>query len=302
MRILVTGGNGMVGTHLKEVLPSAMFPTRKELDLLDGFATKEFIRNNKPTHIVHAAAKVGGIADNISVPCDFFEENTLINLNIVKASKDLGVENLLAVLSTCAFPDVVSAYPMSEEMLHTGPPAPTNLAYGYAKRCMSVHIDAINKQHHKQYNYVIPCNLYSEFDKVHNENKMHFVTSLVKKIIEAERTNQNQISLFGTGKPLRQFMYAGDLAEIIKIVLEENIKDSFCVCPDNHNFSIDHMAKTVLKALDKNHIKINYDKSKPDGQFRKDVSNTRMRKYIPNFRFKTLENTIEKVYKEYAKR
>lgn len=302
MKILVTGGSGMVGTHLKKVLPNAIFPTKKELDLLDYFATKEFIKNNRPTHIVHAAAKVGGIMDNISFPCDFFEENIMMNLNIVKASKELDVENLLGILSTCAFPDAVPQYPMSETMLHTGPPAPTNLAYGYAKRCMSVHIEATNKQYDKQYNYVIPCNLYSEFDKVHSKNKMHFVTSLIQKIIEAEKHNQTEISLFGTGKPLRQFMYAGDLAEIIKIVLEENIKDSFCVCPDNHNFSIEHMAQTVLKTLKKSHIRINYDSSKPDGQFRKDVSNIKMRKYIPDFRFKTLEDTIEKVYTEYVKR
>jgi GDP-L-fucose synthase len=301
-RILITGGGGMLGKHLKEEFPEGYFPSKDEMNLLDYTSVVATIRHYQPTHVVHAAAKVGGIMDNINKPCDFLEENLLINTNIIKAARINNIPNLLCILSTCIFPDAVDNYPMDESMLFDGSPTSTNFSYGYAKRCAAIQIDSSNKQYNTQYNYIIPCNLYSEYDSVSSQNKMHFITSLLEKIRIAEINNQNTISLFGTGKPLRQFMYAEDLAKIIKYMLDNNIYENFCVAPDNHNYTIEYMARTILDILGKSQIKIQYDSSKPDGQYRKDVSNELMKKFIPDFKFSTFQETIPRIYNRNANR
>jgi GDP-L-fucose synthase len=299
-KLLVTGGSGMLGKHLKEVFPSAYFPNRNEMNLLDYESINTIIYHYQPTHIIHAAAKVGGIMDNINKPCDFLEENLLINTNIIRASRKNNVSRLICVLSTCIFPDTSSVYPMNESMLFDSSPTPTNFAYGYAKRCAAIQIDSSNKQYNTKYNYIIPCNLYSEYDAVLHPNKMHFITALLEKIRIAEINNIDHIDLLGSGKPLRQFMYAGDLAKIIKYMLDNNIYENFCVAPDNHNYTIEYMARTILDILGKSQIKIQYDSSKPDGQYRKDVSNELMKKFIPDFKFSTFQETIPRIYNRNA--
>jgi len=297
-KILITGGSGMLGKHLREEIPYAYFPNRNEMDLLDYNSINSVISSYQPTHIVHAAAKVGGILDNINKPCDFLEENLLMNTNIIRAARKHNIPRLLAVLSTCMFPDICDNYPITENMIHSGPPAISNFGYGYSKRCASSHIDASNKQYGTKYNYIIPCNLYSEYDDTSQTNKMHFITALLEKIKFAESNQLDTITLLGTGQPLRQFMYGGDLARVIKIMIETDIIGSFSVAPDDSNFTIDYIARLVLSTLGKHHLKITYDTSKPDGQYRKDVSNSLMKKYISDFNFTPLEKTIPRIYNQ----
>ena len=166
----------------------------------------------------------------------------------------------------------------------------TNLEYSYAKRCLAIQIDAYNQQYNTKYNYLIPCNLYSEYDNFNNENKMHFITSLLKKI----KTSKETLNLLGTGKPLRQFMYAGDLARVIKEVINKDITDSFNVATPT-NLSINEMANIALKTLNKD-LKIQYSNPELDGQYRKDVSSELMLSYIPDFEFTSFEEGIKKVY------
>lgn len=301
-KILITGGTGMLGKHLRDEFPDAYFPSRQEMNLLDFSSTDSAIRSYRPTHIVHTAAKVGGIMDNINNPCDFLEENIIINTNIIKSARQNSVNNLLCILSTCIFPDKVDTYPMVESMLFEGSPAVTNFGYGYAKRCAAIQIDSSNKQYDTKYNYIIPCNLYSEYDNFSCQNKMHFITALLEKIRVIEDSNQDSITLFGSGKPLRQFMYAGDLAKIILEIINNDIRKSFCVAPDDHNYTIDDMARRILKILGKSHIDIKYDTSKPDGQYRKDVSNNLMKQLLPDFQFSTFEQTIPRIYNSDANR
>jgi len=290
MKILITGGNGMVGKHLQEILPNATYIGRKDCNLTLWKEVEYMMFLHKPTHIIHLAAKVGGIQDNIAKPAEYFDENILINTHILRASLQFNVKRFTGILSTCIYPDTVKNYPMKEEDMFLGPPAQSNFSYGYAKRCMAVQIDAYNKQHNTKYNYLIPCNLYSEYDNFNNESKMHFMTALLKKI----KTSDETLNLLGTGKPLRQFMYAGDLAKIIKEVINNDITNSFNVAT-SENLSIDKMANISLNVLNKN-LNINYSKPELDGQFRKDVCNKKLLKYIPNFKFTSFEEGIKKVY------
>jgi len=290
MKILVTGGKGMVGQHLQEILPKAVYIGSKDYDLRDWLEVENLFETHHPTHVIHLAAKVGGIQDNLSKPAEYFDDNILINTNVLKMCKWYNVKRFTGILSTCIYPNIVEKYPMKEEDMFLGPPALSNFSYGYAKRCLAVQIDAYNKQYNTKYNYLTPCNLYSEYDNFNNENKMHFMTALLKKI----KTSDKELNLLGTGKPLRQFMYAGDLAKIIKEVIYNDITDSFNVAT-SENLSIDKMANISLKVLNKN-LKINYLKPELDGQFRKDVCNKKLLSYIPNFKFTNFEEGIKKVY------
>lgn len=296
MNILITGGSSMVGKHLQKILPNAIYLNSKDADLTDINQTKNIFNKVKPTSVIHLAAKVGGIMDNIKNPVGFFEENILINTNILKASYENKVSQFIGILSTCIYPDKLedSDYPLIEEKLHAGPPTTTNFAYGYAKRCLAVQIDAYNQQHKTNYSYLIPCNLYSEY--AHSEgDKAHFLASLINKIIIAKKTNKKTIDLFGSGKPLRQFMYAEDLAKAIKITINEKEPFKYNICtPENK--SILEIAEIALKACDAEDLILNFDRSKPDGQFRKDASTKKFLDKYPDFEYTTLFEGIKKIY------
>ena len=296
MKVLVTGGSGLVGKHLKDILPDAVYISSKDYDLTDLQQVRDMMNEYKPNVVIHLAARVGGIVDNINYPVDYLEENVLMNTNVLKACHEFDVKRVVAILSTCVYPDVVETYPMKEEDLFNGPPTPTNFSYGFAKRCMAAHIDSYIKQYHKEWSYLIPCNLYGEYDK-YEEHHSHFVSALIKKIYEAE----DSIELWGTGKPLRQFMYGGDLARVIKHMIDNDIVGSFNVAPEWVH-SINDLAEIGKKACLKDEIVVNYDNDKPDGQYRKDVDSSKLLSVLKDFEFTALEEGIKKVYDNFSKR
>lgn len=291
--ILITGGSSMVGKHMKELLSpgyNVTYVDSSYCDLTDPKAVRWLISSYEPDHVIHLAAKVGGIQDNIKKPAEYFVDNILMNTNVVKACQEYNIKRFTGILSTCIYPDVVDTYPMKEEDMFKGPPTPTNFSYGYAKRAMAVQIDAHNKQYGTKYNYLIPCNLYGEHDNFNDDTKAHFITALLKKI----KNSNGQLKLLGTGTPLRQFMYAGDLARIILEVVNRDITESFNVAPD-WNYSINEMAEKVLHVINKK-MDIVYTNPELDGQYRKDVSNAKLKKLFPTFKFTNFENSIKKVY------
>lgn len=298
MKILVTGGSGMVGKSLKKLLPDATYLSSSDCNLTNEDEVLSLMTNTKFDVVIHLAAKVGGIVDNINKPDDYFVDNIQMNTNIVKWSRITGVKRFIGILSTCIYPDKVENYPMTEDMLHQGPPTPTNFSYGYAKRCLAVHIDACNTQHGTKYQYLTPCNLYGENDKF-GENS-HFVAALVKKIVVVEKDGGDTLGLFGTGTPLRQFMDSDDLAWVIKECLDKDIYDSFNVATEE-NLSIKEMAEIALESCGLSDIKIEFDTTKPDGQYRKDVSIDKLKNLLPDFKSISLGKGIKKVYDKISK-
>jgi len=218
-----------------------------------------------------------------------------MNTLLVEYARQTGVERFIGILSTCIYPDQVEEYPMSENMLHNGPPTPTNFSYGYAKRCLAVQIDACNQEHGTKYQHLTPCNLYGEFDKF-GENS-HFIAALIKKIHVSKKNGDDKIVLFGTGKPLRQFMHSDDFANVIKKCLDNNIYENMNVATEE-NLSIEQMAKIALKACESEDLTINFNSKYPDGQFRKDVSIEKLKKAIPDFKTIKLEEGIRQTYKK----
>lgn len=295
-KVIVTGGTGMVGRSLQEIMYGATFLSSEDFDLTIVEDVKKMYTTLQPDTVIHLAAKVGGILDNINKPVEYFNHNILMNTNVLKYGYEFGIKKFIGVLSTCVYPDKVDFYPMKENMLHIGPPTPTNFSYGYAKRALAVQIDAYNKQYGCSYQYLLPSNLYGEYDKW-GENS-HFVAALIKKIILAERNKQDTIYLYGTGAPLRQFMHSSDLARVIKHCIDYSLTESFNVSP-TENISIREIAQTALDVIKPEHVRyISFDSEKPDGQFRKDVSNEKMLKLIPEFKFTSLRDGIRRTYEK----
>ncbi len=286
----------MVGSHLKSILPDATYISSKDFNLTSEKDVADLCSQGWD-HIVHLAARVGGILENINYPAEFIEENLLMNTLLLKYARINNVPRFSAILSTCIYPDVYERYPLVEEDLHNGPPQKTNFAYAIAKRSLAVMIDSYNAQYKTKYNYLIPCNLYGEFDKV-DEKRSHYLTALLGRIINAERRGETTINLLGSGKPMRQFMYGGDLAKVIKLCIDQDVHDSFNVAT-NDNLSIREIAEIALEACELSSFELRFDKSSPDGQFRKDVSNKRLLNHFPDFEFTPLSIGIRKVYDYY---
>lgn len=297
MKIVITGGSGLVGNNLKKYLSDGIYLSSKDYDLTKESDVISMYENHKPNVVIHLAAKVGGILDNINKPAEYFTENILMNTLLIEYARKYNVKRFIGILSTCIFPDVMGTYPMKEEDIHSGPPTQTNFSYGYAKRSLAVQIDAYNKQYGTKYQYLIPCNLYGIGDKDHESNS-HFITALVKKIFEAKQNNKKSITLFGDGSPLRQFMFADDFAKIIHHVIDNEIYDSFNVA-GNENLSIKEMANIALNSCDAEHLDIIWDLSKPNGQHRKDVSIGKLKSLLPNFNPLSLSEGIKLVYNNY---
>jgi len=296
-KILVTGGSSMVGSHLKSLIPEATYLTSQQVDLTDQADVRRMMKYFQPKTVIHLAARVGGILDNIAHPAEYFYQNVMMNTILMEESRKEGVERFIGMLSTCIYPDSLSRayYPLQEEVLFMGPPTPTNFSYGYAKRCLAVQIEAYNKEYGLQYNWLAPCNLYSEHDKF-IPGKAHFVADLVRKIVEAKK-GDGKLTLFGSGSPLRQNMYAGDLAKVLQVCVERDITESFNVAV-SENLSIRETAEIALRACEAEDIEIFWDSTKPDGQYRKDVSNQKMLSIIPDFKFTPLEEGIKITYKK----
>lgn len=297
-KIIITGGSGMVGQSLQKIMPNAMYLSSKDCDLSNLDETTKFLQKEKPDTIVHIAGRVGGILENLKYPVDFLEENIFINTNLCKAAHISGTKNLMAVLSTCIYPENANHYPMTEDQLYNGPPPIQNFSYAYAKRCMAVQIDSYVQQYKKNWCYIIPCNLYGEDDKFKYE-RSHYVSSLIDKIYNSK---DGKVHLLGTGKPLRQFMYSGDLALAIKLLIEKNIFKNVNIANDEV-CSIKEIAEIALKTLHKEDLKLIFSENElEDGNYRKDVSSEKLKKLLGGFEFTPLSEGIKKVYNIYKDR
>ena len=292
--ILVTGGTGLIGTYLQQLLPKAKYVSSKDYNLLNIDEVKKMFFEVKPKKVIHLAAIVGGVHHNIEEPVKYFEENLLMNTFILKESFANNVENFLGILSSCIYPDDINEYPIKETELLNGAPHKDLFSYSYAKRCMAIHIDMYNKKFKTKYNYIIPCNLYGEFDKF-DSIKGHFVGALIQKIIEAKIKKKSKITLFGDGTPYRQFMHAKDVAKIISIMISKKKFFNMNIAT-NENYSIGHIAKIALEACDATNISIEYDNTKPNGQMRKDIEISNMVKYFPEFTAIKLKDGIRDIY------
>jgi GDP-L-fucose synthase len=293
MSILITGGTGLVGKYLQHYLKDGIYLGSRDYDLTKEDQVIAMYEKYRPNIVIHLAAKVGGIADNIQYPFEYYEDNLLMNTLVIKHARTYNVKKFIGVLSSCIFPDVVDHYPMTEEDMHKDLPNANNFGYGYAKRVMGCHIDIAKKQG-LNYSYITPSNLYGEYE--HGDvSRKHFVGALLEKIHTAKINGDDHITLFGDGTPLRQFTFAKDIAEIINLLIQYDIKENLNLTTAD-NLTIDQMARMALEATDSQYLKIQYDTTKPNGQYRKDIDTTKFKNIFANYKFTSYIKGIKQTY------
>lgn len=297
---MITGGTGLVGQALKKLVPEAAFVSSRDFDLTKENEVKALFEKYRPERVIHLAARVGGILDNMSCQAEYFYQNVLLNTFTIHYADKYGVKRLIGLGSNCAYPDIVATYPIKEEDLHAGPPAITNFSYACAKRALVAQILAYRTQYGRDYFSVIPCNLYGPNDKFGDKDS-HFVAALIKKIHNARLKGERTIKLLGSGKPLRQFMYADDLAKVLLLLLDQYRGAGPLNIAPLENYSIREIAEIALQATGNSELKLEFDGTSPDGQFRKDISCEKLRGILGNLKITPLSEGLKQTYEWYIK-
>lgn len=305
--VLVTGGTGLVGQAIREVIESEkpsdetwLFVGSKDADLSDSEETKALFEKHKPTHVIHLAAMVGGLFHNMSHNLDFLRTNMHINDNVLETSYQTGVQKVVSCLSTCIFPDKTT-YPIDETMVHLGPPHPSNFGYSYAKRLIDISNQAYFQQHGCLFTSVIPCNVFGPHDNF-NLQSSHVIPGLIRKLHHAMERGEDQFTVLGSGKPLRQFIYSRDLARLFVWVLRyyEDVSPVILSVDEKDEVSISYAAEQIAQAFGFKG-KLVYDTKMADGQFKKTASNAKLRKLYPDFIFTSFDVAIKETVEWYKK-
>lgn len=297
-KTLVTGGSGLLGNSLKTKEDSFVYLSSKHVNLMDTNLTNQVFNDHKPDVIIHLAGKVGGIKDNSENPYDFIHANNTINTNVI----DYCVKHKTKIIfasSTCVYPKTSAVYPLTEDMVNSGEPEPTNDAYAYAKRFSGQMLRSANKQYGLEYCTLYFCNLYGEHDEFFNEKKSHLVTSLIQKFHDAKVNNKPNVTLWGTGAPLRQFMHSDDAANIILKVLNNNVTGEYNVAIDD-NLSVKQIAEIAKEVIGFDGT-INFN-GNLDGVYRKDVSSKKLLDTIGKYEFIRLKEGIQRTYKSFLEK
>jgi GDP-L-fucose synthase len=279
MKIYVAGHKGMVGSALVRNLESKGYKniilrTRSELDLLNQQAVHNFFSKEKPDYVFMAAAKVGGIYANNLYRADFIYENLLVEINLIHAAFLAGVRKLCFLGSSCIYPRDCSQ-PIKEEYLLSGPLEPTNEPYAIAKIAGIKLCESYNRQHQTEYVSVMPTNLYGPNDN-YDLNNSHVLPALIRKAHEAKIKNDNQLVVWGSGKPMREFLYVDDLADACIFLMENNVGDSVFNVGTGEDVTIANLASIIMDVVGFKG-EVVFDNTKPDGTPRKLLNVERMR-------------------------
>ena len=278
MKVLVAGSTGLAGSAIsaafekqgREVIPLS----RKVVDLMDLEATRIFLAKTKPSLVVDAAAKVGGIGANNSYPVEFLADNTRIQSNLMQASHEADVENFVFLGSSCIYPRDCKQ-PIKEEYLLTGPLEATNSAYAIAKISGIELIKSYRKEYGRKWISLMPTNLYGPGDNF-NLQTSHVLPALIKRFVEAEEAKLPEVSLWGTGSPLREFMHVNDLAQAVLLTAETYDSSLHLNVGTGVDTSIRDLSTLIAEEVGFGG-EINWDSSKPDGTHRKALDITRIK-------------------------
>jgi GDP-L-fucose synthase len=298
MRILLTGSRGMVGKNIIEHRFAAnheiLSPTSQELNLLDALNVRVYININKPDMVIHAAGIVGGIQANIEHPVKSLVNNMQMGLNILMASKSLGVKKFMNLSSSCMYPRDAKN-PLSEDLILKGELEPTNEGFAIAKVATTRLCEYINREDKSFfYKTVIPCNMYGKYDKFDPEYS-HMIPAVIQKISDAKNQYKETIDIWGDGLARREFMYAGDFADFIYYAI-----DNFDDMSQNINVGLGH-DHTINEYYQKIANVIGYqgdfihDLSRPTGMQQKLMDDSRLKEF--GWRYQTtLEEGLQKTY------
>lgn len=296
MKILLTGHKGLVGSAILQELDCIYYPER----IIDKNKFEEFVLDNKVDTIIHAAGKVGGLQANFENKIDFFLENSKLNNIVFEVCYNNRIKNLINFSSTCVFPDNVT-YPLTEEKIFQGSPHFSNDAYAYSKRMMQM-LCGLAKNQGLNYCTLVPTNIFGENDN-YNLYSGHVIPSLIHKCYIAKQ-NKTDFVVWGTGSALREFVYARDVAKIVKQLLFKSSNYDSIIVSNSKEISIKECAQLIAK-YSRLESSVVFDDKKPEGQFRKPTSNERFKDVFGDFEFTdfetALKNSVDWFFKNYPK-
>lgn len=296
-KIYIAGHNGMVGSAIWRTLERKGYThllgkSSSELDLRNQIAVRDFLAQEKPDVIIDAAARVGGILANNDYPYQFLMENMQIQNNLIDSALQLGVEKFLFLGSSCIYPKL-APQPLKEEYLLTGELEPTNEWYAIAKITGVKACQAIRKQFGKDYVSLMPTNLYGTQDNF-DLNTSHVLPAMMRKFHEAAANNHAPVTLWGSGTPMREFLFVDDMAEAVVFALENTLPDYLYNVGTGEDLTIKELAETIQK-ITGHQGEIVWDSSKPDGTPRKLMDISKMHELGWKHRVK-LEEGIQQTY------
>ena len=299
-KIYIAGHRGMVGSAIIRVLEkqgciNIVKRTSKELDLRRQADVEAFMAAEKPEYVFLAAAKVGGILANSKHPADFMYENMILEMNVIKAAYDNNVKKLMFLGSSCIYPRM-APQPMPESCLLTSSLEETNEAYALAKISGLKYCEYLNKQYGTDYISVMPTNLYGPNDNYHPEHS-HVLPALIRRFHEAKTNKVPEVVIWGTGTPLREFLYVEDLADACVYLMNNYSGNETVNLGTGKEISIRELAETVKKVTGYEGSLI-FDPTKPDGTPRKLLDVTKLNKL--GWHYKTeLEEGIKLAYEDF---
>jgi GDP-L-fucose synthase len=278
-KIFIAGHRGMVGSAIVRRLALSGYENlltrgHAELDLTKQSAVGEFLRQEKPDYVFLAAAKVGGIHANNTYRAEFIYENLMIEANTIHAAWEAGVKRLLFLGSSCIYPRDCSQ-PITEEYLLTGPLEQTNEPYAIAKIAGIKLCESYNRQYGTQYVSVMPTNLYGPNDN-YDLNHSHVLPALIRRVHEAKVCGAKKLVVWGTGKPMREFLYVDDMADACVFLMENAISNGLFNVGTGKDVTIRELAEAVMSVVGFK-CDIAFDSTKPDGTPRKLLDVSRMR-------------------------
>jgi GDP-L-fucose synthase len=296
-RILVTGGSGLIGKALQFYVFHSddideiewIFLSSKDLNLLNEDNTINYLENNKPDIVIHLAARVGGLYNNMNNNERMLSDNMKMNMNIIQACEKAGVKRFISALSTCIFPDAPPSLPLTEDMIHSGPPHHSNEGYSMAKRMLEVQcrlskIETI---------CLIPTNLFGPYDNFAIEDA-HVIPALIHKCYLARKEGR-PFKVAGSGKAVRQFLYNGDMASIVywaalkKYNVKNNHETYICAPDEKDEVTIETVARIISKKMN---YPVEFDVSYAEGQQKKTASNRKLLDEMRDLTFSPFERKM----------
>ena len=275
-RVLVTGGNGFLGRVVVRLLEnegaSVVAPTHAEFDLVVPGAADDMLRAHSPTHVIHLAARVGGIGYNLVDPARLYFDNLMMGTHIIEAARAAGTEKTVLLGTVCSYPKFTPV-PFREESFWDGYPEETNAPYGIAKKAHLVHAQVNNAQYGQKFAYLIPTNLYGPGDKFH-PSVSHVIPALIKKCVEARESGAAHIDVWGTGSASREYLYVEDAASAIVLAAQSHEGVEPINLGSDREITIRETAETIARITGFTG-ELRWDTTKPDGQPRRRIDPSR---------------------------